>query len=287
LEDLEAVLEQTRYVPCGATDEISVGWVPARGEDHAAMVENIGGHLILKLAVERKAVPASAVKAETEKRVKQIENERGSRPGRKEIKEIKEDVYLQMLPRAFSKRATHYIWIDPTNRTVVVGAGGYKAADLVVNQIVEACAAANAVIPIAPISTNTSPSSAMSQWLSSQTAPFGFSVDRDLELKSFDEDKATIRYAHHNLELDEIVEHIKEGKVPTQLALTWGSHVSFMLTSEMLLKKIELLEVVTEVIGDDDNGFDSDVALTTGELVKLIPDLLAALDDEMDQAATS
>jgi recombination associated protein RdgC len=64
--------------------------------------------------------------------------------------------------------------------------------------------------------------------------------------------------------------------------MTWNSRVSFILTEALTLKKIELLDVVLEnqpqkAGKDDDGGFDADVALTTGELRQLMPDLVLAL----------
>jgi recombination associated protein RdgC len=120
----------------------------------------------------------------------------------------------------------------------------------------------------------------MSAWLSEREAPARFSVDRECELKQPDSEKATVRYARHTLDIDELGEHIKQGKLPATLAMTWNSRVSFVLTDTLALKKIKLLDVVLEgsspADGADD-GFDADVAITTGELQHLLPDLIAAL----------
>jgi recombination associated protein RdgC len=283
---LELVLQSNIYVPCGATEEVSSGWVPVRGEAHAPLVESINGQLVLKLEVERKSVPAGAVRIALEARCTQIELQRGSKPGRKEVRELKDDIYLELLPRAFSKKSSHFVWVDVKNRTIVVGASSYKSADPVIQQVIEAFAQAEAILPIAPLSTATTPTSAMSVWLTAQEAPVNFSVDRDLELKSFDDSKASVRYSRHNLELAEIVQHITDGKVPVQLALTWKNRVSFVLSADLVLRKLELLDIATEVAGDGD-GFDGDVVLTTSELQSLIPDLVAALDGESQELPTS
>ena len=62
--------------------------------------------------------------------------------------------------------------------------------------------------------------------------------------------------------------------------MTWNSRVSFVLTDALTLKKIKLLDVVLEASSPadgTDGGFDADVAITTGELQGLLPDLIAAL----------
>lgn len=73
--------------------------------------------------------------------------------------------------------------------------------------------------------------------------------------------------------------HIRLGKMPTKLALTWNDRVSFVLTEGLALKKLAFLDVCFEDSKSDTaaDQFDADVAISTGELSKLIPDLLEAL----------
>jgi recombination associated protein RdgC len=63
--------------------------------------------------------------------------------------------------------------------------------------------------------------------------------------------------------------------------------VSFVLTESMALKKIKLLDVVLEGAKGQDEGFDTDAAIATGELRRLIPDLLEALDGEQAAEAAA
>ena len=58
--------------------------------------------------------------------------------------------------------------------------------------------------------------------------------------------------------------------------------VSLVLTEALQLKKISFLEGVFDgTSAGKDDGFDADVAIATGELGKLIPDLIDALGGEM------
>ena len=115
----------------------------------------------------------------------------------------------------------------------------------------------------------------------------GFSIDRECELKSADESKAVVRYARHPLDIEEVQQHIQQGKLPTKLALTWDDRVSFMLTEGLQVRKLSFLDTVFEGTKADDGGFDTDVAIATGELVKLIPDLIEALGGEAESGVAS
>lgn len=279
IADLSDRLSAQRFIECGATQAESAGWVEPRGERHGALVEAVGGQLILKLCTETKAVPSGVVKNLVEERLAAIEAQTGRRPKGKAVREIKEQLVHDLMPRAFPKQTKTWIWIDPAAQWLVVDSASAKRADAIVTRLMEVLGGG---IELRPLRTETSPATAMAGWLLEQLAPRGFSIDRECELKQPDSQKATVRYARHGLEIDEVAAHIRQGKLPTQLALTWQSRVSLVLTEALALKRIGLLDVVLEGAraGAEEGGFDADVALVTGELRQLLPDLIEALGGE-------
>lgn len=282
LTQLEAALEPARYVECTGSQEKAVGWVEPRGKANGALVEVVGGQWILKLMVETKVLPASVVKRRAQEQLAQIEVTTGRKPGRKEAREILDDARMSLLPMAFTKQGATVVWIDPQASLLVLDAGSQGRADEVMSCLVQAIEGFSVQL----INTEMSPATGMAQWLAAKEAPVGFTVDRECELKASDESKAVVRYTRHALDTDEVTEHIAQGKMPTRLAMTWTYHVSFVLTEALQLKKVSVLDVVFEAAsalasdGKDDN-FDADVAIATGELQKLIPDLLEALGGEV------
>jgi recombination associated protein RdgC len=282
---LEERLDAARFVECGASQPESAGWIEPRGEKHGPLVESVAGQWILKLCTETKAVPGGAIKTQLEARLDKIEQETGRRPKGKAAKELKEEIVHELLPRAFPKRGTTPIWIDLAKNLVIVGVASAKKADKITTMLTELLAGG---IRLDLVQTQLSAATAMAEWLSTKEAPAGFSIDRECELKQPDSEKALVRYARHTLDIDEVGEHIKQGKLPTQLAMTWDNRVSFVLTEQLAIKKIKLLDVVLEgqeSSGKGDNGFDADVAIATGELAKLIPDLVDALGGPLELGA--
>jgi len=280
---LEEALDKARFAPCGASQEKSVGWMEPRGQAHGPLTEVIGGQWILQQMVETKAVPGSVVKRKVEERAQQIEATTGRKPGKKEKRELAEDARQALLPMAFTKQSTVRVWIDPQNARLVLDAGSQSKADETMTALVTAIDG----LAVQLVDTKTSPAVAMSDWLSTQEATAGFSVDRECELKAPDESRAVVRYTRHALDTDEVSQHIAMGKVPTRLALTWNDRVSFVLTEALQLKKVALLDVVLEdkpAAASDrkDDGFDTDIALITGELRQLLPALMQALGGEAE-----
>ena len=277
LEQIEQALDAERFVPCGASQEKAIGWIEPRGEAHGPLVEAVNGQRILKLKMETRGVPGSVVTRKAKERSAQIEITEGRKPGKKEMKEIKEDVKLSLMPMAFSKESSVWVWIDPDAELLVIDAGSQGKADEVITMLVKSFAG----LSLALINTQMSPQSAMASWLITQESPAGFSVDRECELKAADESKSVVRYVRHALDTEEVKQHVEGGKLPTRLALTWQGRVSFSLNEALQLKKVTFLDVVFEATSaEKDEGFDADVAIATGELTKLLPDLFVALGGE-------
>ncbi len=291
LQALEDALQAARFAPCGPTQAQSHGWVAPRGNKSAQLVESVAGQLIFKLCTERRPLPASAVKAGVEERIEKYKHETGlERVGSRMKKEFKEEVILDLLPRAFSKRSHTLVWLDPVNRFLVIDTASNTGADLVLTCLGEALAQVPGSRPdlgVRPVQTQMSATASMSLWLTEREAPGRFTVDRDCELKTPDAMKSSVRYSRHTLDIDEVALHIAQGKVPTQLALTWNDRLSFVLNETAQIKKIQLLDVVMDGVqegGKEDDGFDTDAAILTGEMSALIPELLAALGGEMGDA---
>ena len=271
-------LEAERFVPCGASQEKAIGWVEPRGEAHAPLVEVVAGQLILKLKIETKSVPTSVVNRKAKERSSQIETTTGRKPGKKEMREIKDDVKLSLMPMAFTKEASIWVWIDPEAQFLMLDVGSQAKADEVVTLLAKSFAGLGMKL----LNTQMSPQASMSSWLLEQEPPVCLTVDRECELKAADESKAVVRYVRHALDTEEVKQHIAAGKLPTRLALTWDSRVSFVLTEALQLKKLTFLDSVFEgTSSEKDEGFDADVAIATGELRKLLPDLLEALGGEV------
>ena len=267
---------------CGPTERRTSGWVPPRGVEHGPLLESVGGQWLLSLATETRQLPASAVKAELDLRLDAMERQTGRRPRGKAKREMKEQVEHELLPRAFTRKSTVTVWIDPRSRMLILGTPSAKVADLVVAELLTLF---EDRLPLSPLDTEQSPAGAMAAWLTSREPPAGFTIDQECELRQPDDTRATVKYTRHNLDTDEVVLHLQEGKLPAYVAMTWADRISFVLTDDLKIKRVKFLDVeagsAAGAAGDGaDDSFDADAALATGELSQLMGDLLDALGGE-------
>jgi len=278
---LNEALLKSRLTPCQNSEAQRAGWVEPC--EHGELVHAVNRQWLLALGVEQKLLPASVVRQFVKDRARELEEHEGRKLARKELRDLKEQITAELLPRAFVRRRITHGWIDPVNHWLVIDAASTLKAEEFIEQLRKSVDG----IPVKPIKLVQSPTALMTDWVAGKEAPAGFSIDQDLELRSPSE--ATIRYAKHALEGDEIQRHIAEGKRATRLAMTWNDRISFVLTEQMQIKRLAFLDLIKEQSdGQSDNDaerFDIDFTLMTGETAKLLDALVEALGGEEAAAA--
>ena len=273
---LEEQLSTLTLQPCSACDLQSIGWIAPR--DGGPLVHSVNRQWLLALGIEQKLLPASVVKQFANDKAKEIEENEGRRVGRKEMRDLREAMIIELLPRAFVRRRTTFGWIDPVNGWLAIDAASPAKAE----EFLEHLRKSVDQLPAKLLQVTQSPSSAMTGWVAEGEAPSHFTLDQDLELRSAE--KATVRYVKHTLEGEEIRQHIADGKVVTRLAMTWGDRISFLLNENLQIKRLSFLDLLKEQADsqaeNEDERFELDFTLMTGEIARLLDDLLEALGGE-------
>ncbi len=277
---LQAQLERQRFTSDGSGAQ-SIGWMPVF--EAGALAHIVNGQVLLTLRTEKKLLPASVVNQVAKARAQEIEEQQGYKPGRKQLKEIREAVTDELMPRAFSVWRDTRIWIDPVNHWLLIDTSSPTRAD----EVVTALSKSIDPFPLRPLRLAKAPVQMMTAWLADDAAPAGFTIDQDTELKSTGDSRAAIRYTRQSIGADDARRHIDEGKQCTRMAMTWNDRISFVLTDPLVLRRIAPLDVAREGGGEDSGDavarFDSDFTLMAGELARLLPELIDALGSEHDE----
>ena len=288
LEKLEELLARGSFVPCPSNQPSSRGWMSPRKD--GSLVYSVGGQWLLALRTQERLLPSSVINDEVRERAEQMEDQQGYAPGRKQLKELKERVTEELLPRAFVRSKQVFVWIDPVNGWFCVDASSPSKAE----EVIEHLRHCLDDFPLTMLHTQISPVTAMADWLAGGDAPAGVTIDRDCELKSCDEEKAAVRYVRHALDGDaiesQIKAHLAAGKLPTKLALTWDERISFILSEKLEIKRLAFLDLLMDQVEKTaehaSEKFDADFALMTGELARFLPAVIQALGGEVDEKAT-
>ncbi|MGS1115981.1 recombination-associated protein RdgC [Castellaniella sp. UC4442_H9] len=279
---LESALESMAFRSGGSQDFQVSGWTPPREDSGLAYAQN--GQVLLSIHTEKKLLPATVINQAARARAIQIEEQQGYKPGRKQMKEIKEQMLMELLPRAFVIAHDTCLWIDTVNRWVAIDAASTARSDEVLGLLAKTLSP----FPIVPLHVEMSPAAAMTLWLSDDEPPAGFSIDQDTELRSTGESRATVRYVRQTVDQQEAEHRIQEGKQCTRLAMTWNDRVSFVLTDGLDIKRVAPLDALN---GHQDaratneaEQFDADFTLFAGETSRMLADLVNALGGLLEDA---
>jgi len=275
-DTFDASLANNALRPCGSLATESRGWVCPRDDDR--FLFTLRRQWLIALGVDEKLLPVSVIRQAAEERAAVIEKRQAHPVGRKQMRDIRNQVTDELLPRALTRRRTTRAWIDTENGWLTLDAGAQTKGD----ELIEVLRRTQDALPgIVRLDTRQSPGAMMTRWIESGEAPEGFTIDRDLELRAADGSNAVVRYTNHNLDGKDILAHIRAGKTATRLGMTWRDRISFLLTDQLQIKRLSFLDLLrSEGAGDAEDAdaqFEIDFALMTGELPKCLADLIRAL----------
>ena len=278
LEAMQEQLAKRAFTHCGSHDTERRGWIePCAG---AGLVHAVGNDWLLCMQTETKILPAAVVQQEADKRAAEIAEQQGFKLGRKQMKELRDQVTQELLPRAFTRVRKTYAWINVHAGWLVIDAASQNKAEDVLEHLRHTLDA----FPVSLLRTERSPMSAMADWLAGE-APEGFTIDQDCTVRSIAEDRKEVAY-RRGINDAQILEHLESGCLPTKLAMTYDDRLSFVLTERGELKRLDFLDVIRDQakaneIEDAAALFNAEFALMTGELLRLLPALVDAMGGEI------
>ena len=275
IDALPEKLAQFECVPVMGLDSFSEGFAPPYGfSPELIFVADTTWWVALKKS--EKVLPSTVVRDVLDERVAQIQNDEARAVGRKEKKELKEQIIDELLPKAFVKNSRIQAVCDTKNGFLLINSTGIRAEN-VLSKLREALGGLEAHLP----QTNQSPSSVITDWLLRGAADGSFELDDSCELKGTGEVAPVVKIAKQDLTAEEVVQHVKNGKTVTQLGLIWRDQIAFVLTEDFVLKRIQYLDVLQEEAeqqGDDavSLAFASQIMMTQS-VSTMISELVACL----------
>jgi recombination associated protein RdgC len=273
---LEDFLTLRQLAPVTGLSTVSRGFVPP--QESSGLVYSSGRQMLISLGVLTKKLPASAVKEAVKAKVAQLETAQGFKPGKKQTREIREQIISEMLPKIPATYRTTRALLDPANGWIVVDTPSVGRAEELTEQLRNTLGTLCLTLP----NTKLSPSTVMTTWLSTGGGNPSFGIGNDCEIRGTSAEKDTIKYSRCDLETEDVRRTLKDGgKTVRKLALYWNTRVSFVLTDTMQVKRFAYTDLVRNVDSQAapetaELQFEADFILFASTLASVIPALIAA-----------
>lgn len=275
-EELETILGAERFVPCGEMDLIKTGWDTVFEEDaEDKLVRSVGQAFFFKLRTEKKVIPSGVVKDKLKERVAKYRAENEDRkPSKTEKEQMKETIMMDMARTAFTESKYIEGYMDYASNLLVVNAGSAAKSD----EFTSALRVALGSLEVAPLDVDDV-SDKLSGWMVNNSRPAEFDIGISCDLKDLDGGMISVK--KHEVDVEEITQHLSNGKNVVKLELVWQKRVRFSLTNKFEIKSIKpediVKENITEDIGDSKdqyNTFQANMLMMTADFAEMINDLV-------------
>ncbi|MCB1762281.1 MAG: recombination-associated protein RdgC [Gammaproteobacteria bacterium] len=274
-EALHEELSTRHWRECGNLELSALGWEPPLGRYGTQLTHAVGNCIMICMRREEKVMPAAVVNQQLAQRVNALEEKEGRKVRRREQAEMKDEIILDLLPKAFVKTVLTYAYIDSGNGWLLVDTSSTKRAEDLISLLRETLGS----LPLNPLQLNDSPVTEMTRWLQGGGVPREFVIGDECEMRDPAEEGSMVRCRRLDLEGKEIAGHLKAGKEVVKIAVEWQQKISFVLTAEAALKRLKFLDLIQEAAAeseaeDEASRFDGDFAVMSLELGSLINSLI-------------
>ncbi|MEJ2591319.1 MAG: recombination-associated protein RdgC [Candidatus Thiodiazotropha sp.] len=268
-------LEQKRFKPCGSHDVLSYGWYEPLGRQGEQLVHELIGCQMICARREEKLLPSAVVNEIVDEKAAAIEAETGTRPGRKVRGELREEIFQQLLPQAFSRFTTQYAMIDKQQGWILVDAASANKAEAFVSLLRETLGS----LPAKPLEVSLAPSFVMTEWLRRPASHADFELLDSCELKDRSEDPGVLRCKGQDLGAEEMLAHLDAGKDVVKLSVSWDERLSCVIESDLSIKRLRFLDLIQNEAADYQtentaDAFDAHFSLMTLEFRRFVPRLI-------------
>ncbi|MDO8954904.1 MAG: recombination-associated protein RdgC [Gammaproteobacteria bacterium] len=273
-EELAEQLRHQAFEPCRGIDAVSMGWVPPTGNEEAPLVHAANGFMMLCLKVEEKIIPGTVVRQMVDEKVQEIEDKQGRKVRKKEKETLREDIYHNLITRAFTKSSLQYAYIDPKEGWLILNVGSHSKAEEFTGFLRKTIGSLKIQLPEVQ-----SVSLLLTDWLKTNTYPADYVIADSCVIQDTKE-AGTIRCAKQNLLSGDIQSLLDEGREVIQLALSWTSQISFVIREDFSIKSLKFLEIVQDQAKDvytetAEAKFDADFTIMTETIRHLVKSLMS------------
>lgn len=277
---IEKAIKSVPFTPCGNIDTMKMGWVsPYNDNYHDDFIVDMQGHLLLRIKKETKLLPAPVIKQALLEKIDKQEQALSRKLTKNEKATLKDEVMIDLMPRAFSKYNHYWLWIDTINKRIILDTSSFKQAEDILAILRKELGA----LALTPLSIEKPLEQIMTTWVKEKLNFAPFILGDQAELKDPLEGNGIISCKNQDITSDEMMIHFDSGKWITKVKIIDERGVNFIVNNDLTLKRIKFDSSVldeNEDIGADefDKKLEADFFIMANLLSTTINDFYIVIN---------
>lgn len=272
---LAEALETAAFTPCGSYTERSSGWEAPTGEEADPLCRRVGGADLMRLRSQTRLLPAAAVNEALEERVAEFRQRMTRDPGRREKRQLKDEIHAELMPRALlkSERVRGFCLIN--ERLIGIDTAAEAQAERFLDKLRDGIGS----LQVTPLEFGK-PIGELLHKVFLGSGPREFQPGRECRMQDPAAGAATVSWLDIDLTDDDVRRHVRNGLKLGRLGVVYDELASLVIDQELVIRKLKLQGMdATDDMDEEDPlaRLDAEFVLLTGVVRRLIGSLEKAL----------
>lgn len=257
-------------------EKMGYQWKVLRNDDPFITV---GDNTLIVCEKQEKLLPASVINRELKIRAEKQMQLQGYKVGKKQMRDLKEQITAELYAKAFTTIKPVAVWIDQKADLLCIETTSDSMADDVYMRL-----ARDMDYRGYRLQPDQSVDAFMKNLILSDDSSIGnFSLGRSCVLQDAESGSKRITYKNEALDTGVVSNYVLQGKKPVKLEIALGlGDCFFMIDTRFVVSKITLPDLVENrsEFDTDDDYFDSEFTIRAGQCRGIIFSLLEELGEQ-------
>jgi len=265
--DLAAELARVPFSPCNPFSEQSSGFESPTGIDTDPLCRTVAGADLLRLRRQTRLIPAAAVNEALPARIAEFEARMGRESSRKERRDLRDEVYGELLPRALLRSDRVTACYLRQERVLAIDASAPARAELLLDRLREALGA----LAVRALGWREPMTRLLTQTLLGD-GPRALALGRECRLNDPASAKSTVQWTDMDLADGQPARLVRDGLRLLRLGVEFDGVLACVIDHEGVLRKVRMPGADAEETADEDPRamLDAQFALLTGTVRRLL-----------------
>ncbi|MGA0839392.1 MAG: recombination-associated protein RdgC [Pseudomonadales bacterium] len=265
--ELSARLATVAFTPCGPFSEQSAGFEAPSGVDADPLFRRVAGADLLRVRRQVRLLPAAAVNEALPERLAEYEARMGREASRKERRQLRDEVYGELLPRSLLRSDRLQALALHRERLLVIDAAVPARAELVLDRLRDAFGS----LKVRPLTFRDPVSTLLSRILLGD-GPRELRLGRECRLNDPASARSAVQWTDMDLSDEEPRTLLQSGLRLLRLGVEFEELCTGVVDQDGVWRKVRWPDVAAAEVGDEDPlaRLDTETTLLAGAVRRLV-----------------